>query len=61
MSHFSSADLTVIWTVVSTRLIAFALAAGAAGYSDAQIRALGRWKSNTFKVYRGRKFLTLIN
>ena len=51
MSHFSSADLTVVWTVVGTRLIAFALAVRAAGYSDAQIRALGRLKSNAFKVY----------
>ena len=51
MSHFSSADLTVVWTVVGTRLIAFALAVRAAGYSDAQIRVLGRLKSNAFKVY----------
>ena len=29
MSHFSSAYLTVVWTVVGTRLIAFALAARA--------------------------------
>ena len=41
MSHFSSADLTVVWTVVQ----AFALAARAAGYSDAQIRALGSLRS----------------
>ena len=40
MSHFSSADLTVVWTAGGTR-----------GYSDAQIRALGRWKSYAFKVY----------
>ena len=29
MSHFSSADLTVVWTAVGTRVIAFALAARA--------------------------------
>ena len=48
MSHFSSADLTVVWTVVGTKLIAFALTARAAGYSNAQIRALGRRKSDAF-------------
>ena len=41
----------MVWTVVGTRLIAFALAARAASYSDAQIRALGRLKSDAFKVY----------
>ena len=29
MSHFSSANLTVVWTAVGTRVIAFALAARA--------------------------------
>ena len=55
MSHFSSADLTVVWTAVGTRVITFALAARAMPLKkvilDAQIRALGRWKSYAFKVY----------
>ena len=53
ISHFSSAYLIVVWTVVGIRVIAFALAARAAekGYFDAQIQVLGRWKSDAFKVY----------
>ena len=56
MSHFSSAYLTVVWTVVGTRLIAFALAARAMPLKKAILTRKfvllhGRWKSDAFKVY----------
>ena len=53
MSHFSSADLTVDSSRYKSHSFRIGGACHAAekGYSDAQIRALGRWKSYAFKVY----------
>ena len=54
--RFSSAYLTVVWTVVGTRLIAFALAARAMPLKKVILTRKfvllhGRWKSDAFKVY----------
>ena len=65
MSHFSSAYLTVVWTVVGTRLIAFALAARAMPLKKIILTSkfvlLDAGNPTHLKFTWGRKFFTLIN
>ena len=65
MSHFSSAYLTVVWTVVGTRLIAFALAAPAMPLKKVILTRkfvlLVAGNPTHLKFIWGRKFFTLIN
>ena len=55
MPHCSSAHLIVLYILVDTKSHSYRIGgachAAEVGYSDDQIRALGRWKSDGFKVY----------
>lgn len=54
MWRCSSAYLIMLYTVVDTShgfSYRRSCHASEKGYSDAQIRAFGRWKSDAFKVY----------
>ena len=65
MSHFSSADLTVVWTAVGTRVIAFALAARAMPLKKVILMRkfvlLVAGNPTHLKFIWGRKFFTLIS
>ena len=65
LSHFSSAFLTVVWTVVGTRLITFALAARAMPLKKVILTRkfvlLVAGNPTHLKFIWGRKFFTLIN
>ena len=65
MSHFSSADLTVVWTAVGTRVIAFALAARAMPLKKVipmrKFVLLVAGNPTHLKFIWGRKFFTLIS
>ena len=65
MSHFSSADLTVVWTAVGTRVIAFALAARAMPLKKVILMRkfvlLVSGNPTHLKFIWGRKFFTLIS
>ena len=65
MSHFSSADLTMVWTAVGTRVIAFALAARAMPLKKVILMRkfvlLVAGNPTHLKFIWGRKFFTLIS
>ena len=65
MSHFSSADLTVVWTAVGTRVIAFALAARAMPLKKVVLMRkfvlLVAGNPTHLKFIWGRKFFPLIS
>ena len=65
MSHFSSADLTVVWTAVGTRVTAFALAARAMPLKNVILMhkfvLLVAENPTHLKFIWGRKFFTLIS
>ena len=55
MPHSSSANLIVLYILVDTKSHSYriggACRAAEVGYSDEQIRVLGRWKSDGLKIY----------